>query len=123
MGERQNEARRALIQGLREIALFLEQHPEIPTPSLGVHLDVFVQTRDHLADVARSGSWEKQWIGNYFALRRMFAGDVHLDINIQREQICRRVVTGTRTVAAEPEHTEEIVEWVCDDAIPVLAAN
>lgn len=48
-------------------------------------------------------------------------GDIKLVFSISREKFCQKVVTGTKEIEAYTveAHTEEIVEWVCDD--PVLA--
>lgn len=107
--------RAELIQGLRELATFLETHPEVPTP-VYTALNVFVKTREDLSAVARVGSWQKKSNDQFFWLSRAFAGDpqfpaLTLDINVDRQQVCRRVVTGTKVVPAEPERIVEEVEW------------
>ena len=88
----------------------MEQHPPVTVP-LRVALNVFVETKDALAAHARLTTWEKEYLGNYFFLKKPF-GPVSLEINVHREVICRRVVTGTRE---EPAMTVEVVEWHCDE--------
>ena len=107
-------------KGLRELADFLDANPqlELTTPS---HM-IYVSERDKLAEIARQGSWAKTYRGDYFNLVKTFSGDVTLEVFTDRDAVCRKVVTGHRVVPAQPateEHTVEIVEWVCDDALLV----
>ena len=118
----QDTRRAEVINGLRALADFLESHPAVPYP-VCTRLNAFVATRDELAAVARHGApWAKQSNEQYFWLSRVFAGDprypdLQLDINIDREQVCRKVVKGTKTIPAQPERTIEDVEWICDEAL------
>jgi hypothetical protein len=112
--------RQSLIDGLREIAQFLEDHPDVPTPLIP-RLDAFVYSKEAFSAAARAvgGHQEKKDYGIVIALRRMF-GDVSYDLNIQRDLVCERVVTGTRIIPeqpAVPEHEEEIVEWKCSSVL------
>lgn len=105
------EHRRALVQSLRDCADFLEQHPTVAIPLGPIALNAFVNTKEELAAHARVASWEKCFQDQYFYLKKSF-GLVSLEINAQRELLCRRVVTGTRV---EPEKVVDVVEWICDD--------
>ncbi len=101
-------------QGLRDLADFLELHPEIDA-----HVqtyNVFVYTKEDLSKIARLTSWEKHYEGSYFMLRKQFSDGLKLDINIERTKICKQVVTGQRVIPAVPEHTEDVTEWVCEDS-------
>ena len=106
--------RSAFIQSLRECADFLEQHPSVHVPRY-VTLNVFVNTRDEIADHARATTWEKVYNDDWFYLRREFGCDLSLDITTSRETVCRKVVTGKTLVPAKPEHEIDVVEWICDD--------
>jgi hypothetical protein len=111
--------RSELIQGLRDLATFLESYPEIPTPSFGV--DAWVNSKEELTNASRlGGKWEKRYTGNYFCLGKRF-GPILFEINTERDKVCRRVVVGTETIPAQPERTVEKVEWICDE--PLLAGN
>lgn len=104
-----------IIAGMRELLNFLEAHPEIAV--MTQHYIVYVSA-DELKQMARIGGWQKVYEGQFFTLRRHFSGGQKLDIYTNREAICRKVVTGTRVVPAQPaveEHTEDVEEWVCDD--------
>ena len=113
--------RACVIQGLRDLADFLDAHPNVPVPGSEQTLNVFVDDRATLAAIAREGRWEKHYYTNWFTLVAAF-GPITLHINLDREQVCRKVVTGSRVVparAAEPEHVEEVTEWICED-LPLL---
>lgn len=111
--------RRAFVAGLRELASFVDAHPDLPLPIASNH-NAFVNTKAELAALARSGvRWEKSANGNYFYLRVTFTGGHSFDVNVQREQVCRKVVTGTHLEPAVPAHEVEDFHWVCDE--PLLA--
>ena len=120
-------AREQLIEGLRELADFLAATPQLELSAQTYN--IYVESREELAAIARLSSWRKEFIGDYFILRKTFAG-LTLDVYTKRESVCRAVVTGQRVVPAQPaspEHVEDIVEWVCDDAVllatPALPAT
>lgn len=110
--ERAAARRAAFIQSLRDAAEFLEQHPGVQAPRY-ILMNVFVDTRDDVAAHARAATWEKEFNGPWFSLRKTFGEDLSLDITAPRETVCRKVVVGTQIV---PEREEEVVEWICDDA-------
>jgi hypothetical protein len=113
-----DEKRASVIAGLRACAAFLEAHPGVPTPSYSV-LNVFLKTREDLAPIARAASWDKVHLADWFCLSRAFSEHLKLEVNVPRAAVCRRVVTGTTTIAARPEQIVEQVEWVCEE--PLLA--
>lgn len=116
--DRAAEQRAALIDGLRQLATFLESRPDVPLPVVS-QLNAFVD-KETLAQIARSGKWEKHYIHDWFALRRQFGPAVALDINVPRNEVCRKVVTGTVTVPAvpaQPERVVETIEWVCEESL------
>jgi hypothetical protein len=104
------------IRGLREAADFLDAHPELEVPSTLLTVNVFVESKDELMAMARgSGKWDKGGNDNFFYLTREI-GSVKYDINVQRTQVCKRVVVGTEVI---PQQVVEKVEWICDE--PLLA--
>lgn len=105
--------RQECIAGLRELADFLDAHPEVAAPLYSSLLSR-VNTREDLMAVAQIGGWKKVYEGEYFTLRRTFAG-VTLDVYTDRTTVCRKVVTGQRVVPARPECTEDVFEWVCEE--------
>jgi hypothetical protein len=108
--------RLAYTQGLRDLADFLDTHPDVPEPKYTV-FNVFVYDKAALATAARAARWEKVYNGEWFSLRQTFGEDVSLDINVQRSLVCTRIVTGTRVVPAKAEEIVEEVEWVCHDSL------
>lgn len=110
------ERRQAFIAGLRQLATFYEQQPAIEAP-YGLMVNVSVSTRETMARYARLTSWAKRYLDAWFCLVKEFSGGVTLELNIERGHVCRRVVTGTKVVPAQPEQVVEEVEWVCDDAL------
>jgi hypothetical protein len=119
--EAANNTRSALIQGLRDLADALEQHPGIPEPApVGVNIFLNDNATLQMAAIRRAigGTWEKQATDQFFWIRKRF-GPVSLEVNAYRDQVCTRVVVGTETVEvpdpAAPKVTveREIVRWDC----------
>lgn len=103
----------------RALLDWLEQHPDYINTYSTFRMDVFVDSKDELADAARTmGRADKEVFGSFFTVRKQF-GAHSLDVNAPRDEVCRKVVTGTRHVPTKviEAHEEEIVEWVCDDAL------
>ena len=130
-GQRRAERVTEYIAGLREIADWWEQHPEVEPP-VDQRVLVYVQTKEDLADVARAlGRAEKYGDDNWFGVKRKF-GPIYLDAYGERQTVCTRIVKGTRTVTHEvpdPDATlptitvtEEVedVEWVCEPLLSVV---
>lgn len=118
--EKNDERRRACVSGLRQLADFIEANPSLPVP-YGDNLNVFVGGKDDLARLARVGGvrWEKNATADYFYLKTYFDGGHSYEINIERQKVCRKVVTGTRVEPAKPSQVVEEFHWVCDE--PLLA--
>jgi hypothetical protein len=107
------------ISALREMADFFESHPGVPAPTGLATLYYWSETKEELADIARAlGNAKKYYSNDYFGLHREF-GPFEVMWIIRRGLVCRRVVVGTRTLPAVPEHIVEDVRWECDD--PLLA--
>lgn len=116
-------------EGLRELADWLDQHPEQAEQLREIRALAFPSdTPEGVAEWARAlGSAQKEYTGNdLFKLTRMF-GPVELRAVVYRSAVCTRRVVGTREVVREvPDpaaplievtETEEIVEWDCE---PIL---
>ncbi len=141
---------RELIDGLRAMADFLEEHPQERCHS-DLGLNFHPQTNAAFANCIRGiGKVDKlgkefaayyvvrkQFGGNVYidsgTVQRMDRGNVYIDWNRAREQICTKVVketivrpaeperTVTTVIPAKPERVEEITEWVCPDSLLGLA--
>lgn len=130
------------IAALYELALLLEQNPKLPVPweltghsHLNIHLMSSPDPRGDLATIVKilPGPIEKRvWSAggaSYFdAVAKI--GVIELQVGAYRDQVCERVVTGTREVTktipdptvevpvVEVTETVEDVEWICG---PLLA--
>ena len=117
------DTRQAFIDGLHQIADFLAEHPEVPLPHLGSYvtgeyqptLGVLAQcesqdSRDQrtiLADAARAMGKAEKSTFHEFAIWRRFAGIVFA-VYAERDEVCERVVTGTREVTEEVPDPEAL---------------
>lgn len=116
-----------IANGLRGLADWLDANASVvPEYGIGdpINFDVVCSTKDNLVAAARTGGrWEKVDEGSYFTLRRSF-GPINLDFFITRDKVCRRVVVDTieHPEKVVPAHTEEVVDWVCDEPILAKAA-
>ena len=116
-----SESERAVyVRGLRALADFVEAQTTLPVPC-PTSLNTFVSSKAELVAVVRTTGirWTKDANGDYFYIRVLFEGGHYYDVNVARNQVCRKVVTGTRVVPATPERVVEEFEWVCDE--PLLA--
>jgi hypothetical protein len=122
-------------KGLRALADLLDNNPELILPYDGSNdryglLSVIPgdDSAEQLAAWAKAlpGLKKKQVSGEYLYLTGALHG-LHLQVIGQRDQVCRRVVTGTREVTRtvpDPNaptvtvtETVEDIEWVCE---PIL---
>lgn len=126
---------RELVEGLRAMADFIEEHIELPIEypehtftnwiwgKGSDDAERFADAKARMQIVARAmGSARKVYESGYFDLRRTF-GPITLEFTTNRENVCRRVVKETihhpEETRVVPARTEEVVEWICDD--PILA--
>lgn len=116
------------IISLRDLADYYEQHPETPVPQHpGFNIFASSDAEQAKQQLRNFGSFEKEFLDNWFVARKEF-GPIRLELNAAREQVCRKVVVGTRAIPehiipAQPEtivpaHTEEITEWQCEPILP-----
>ena len=125
--------------GLRAVASFLDDHPEVPLPLLDSHTDHMFTTmaiylvdestaRAELTAIARAmGTANKAASGDRFQVYRDFHG-IRVMAQAPRDQVCTRVVTGvedreveevvTPAVVRKVRKPVEVVEWRCE---PLLA--
>src|SRR5882762_2054563 len=122
------EKRKQYIPGLREMADFLESHPEVICPCTN-ELTIFGASKEQIEIGARAfGKADKVYLSEHFQLRKPFGmGAWHIEFWSPREVVCERVVVDTEEVDEQvfpeqviPAHTKEIVEWRCS---PILATE
>ncbi len=102
---------------MREIYDFLEGHPDVPLPYIGV-MNAFAESQQ-LSEIARAmAPCNKSTDGGFFSLARKF-GSVTLSLNFERDQVCERVIIGTEEIPKKvtEAYTKDIVEWHCPESI------
>lgn len=100
--------------GLRQIADFYDQHPEIPVPRAEI-IYYPVNDKATLFPVIQAlGTFEKDYFDTLFYISKTF-GSVALKFCFMRATICERRVIGKKHIEARfiGAHEEEIVEWDC----------
>ena len=105
------------INDVREMLDYLEATPDLDLPYMSEFNSY--PLAESISDVARMmAPFTKDATKGLFILRRKF-GSVDLEANFLREQVCERVVTGTKEIAEKitPAYTEDIVEWKCPDSL------
>ena len=117
MSKREKE----FVNGLRELADWIEDHPGFVNPAEcdSWYLLKLCHSREDLAKAVQTlGNVEKRPDGNYFNVRRYF-GPLIIEAYISREQVCTKIVKGTRFVPERvvEAYEEQIVEWECSDPL------
>jgi hypothetical protein len=125
---------------LRDLDRILGEHPEIPQPRIdgSIRFGIWVGDVPQLVAAIRraiGGKWDKRPRDNEYGAYFDYVTEWHgfpVAVVTSRDEVCRKVVTGTRTVTRtvpDPEAlakvpmvevTEDVedFEWVCE---PVLA--
>lgn len=127
-----DERRAQTIAGLRAAADFFEANPDAPI-AYSIDLGYHCSDRDEFVAAVRAlGSARKDFNSTFAQAGRRFGGGVEVRYQAYRDQVCERVVVGTKQVEVEepdPEvvaalpkvkrtETVEEVEWRCE---PLLA--
>mgnify|MGYP001566893206 CR=1 FL=1 len=109
--------------GLRRIADWYEEHPDVPLPEAQLTVYAVRDTRETVAQIARAlGTARKEFAehADLMFLVRDFGG-VTLRFCFTRQTVCTRRVIGARFIPArpgEPEREVEVIEWDCE---PILS--
>lgn len=121
----QDEKRADMVRGLRLAADMLA---DINTPlPYQVELEVYWQTNadgtlgdSPTPELARAtmgrtpGGWSKEYSGGLASYVRKLTDTVNYQLHVPRERVCRRIVTGTKTI---PARDVEVVEWQCAEGM------
>lgn len=113
------------VKGLRDMADFFEQHPEVQRP-LDVGFYVIVHDKSELVKAARAlGNCDKT-VDSYYNVQKKF-GRFTLQFCVVRDAVCTQRVVGTKTVTTHKlitpavyQEVEEVVEnvaWDCPEAL------
>ena len=117
--EYQVKERVQFIQALRELADWYDEHQDLRAPTTSVQFNLMCHDKEDLLAMRRAaGLRDKVYSGDYISFRKVLPGPCsYLDIYLYREKVCKKVVTGTRVVPAQPEREVEEYTWECDDAL------
>lgn len=126
-----NSDRHKLIAALRHIANVLENNPLLPAPYFGTEITRVDNLEQMIATgKAYGGFWEKSTDEDSFRLTRKFSDSFAMMVYTARENVCTRVVVGTKVIPATtlpareetymPERVEEVVEWHCPKSLQEL---
>lgn len=123
-----DKQRADFVRGLRELARFLAMHPEVPMP-VAPMINAYTRDREEFTSAALVlGSARKDGNETLFWLKKEFSGGISLDLNVQRETVCTKVILKEevpeqvipaypeQVIPAHPEqvipaHVKEIVKW------------
>ena len=114
--------------GFRKLADFVEQNAGELASIYHPAEVVYVRTKEEMAAHARMlGTANKKYDDDYLHLEKDFGGGVTFRVFTDREQVCRQVQRGTKTVVkpifAPTEKIGEetvavpVMEWVCDEPL------
>lgn len=127
--------REDLVQGLRDLADFIEENPEVPVgeyASVSLYEYVYDEYEEYdyetvtktamqqMKELARLlKPCKKDYAGSQFTLQKDFGEHVTLEFATNRANVCeRKVVEKIEHPASIREAwTEEKVEWVCNDPL------
>lgn len=84
----------AYVRGLREMADFIEAHPELPTPHYGSATSFFwSDLAGFTLALNAMGSFKKQYDEHEVRITREFSGGVQMYASVKREALgCRKIV-------------------------------
>ena len=118
------QERTAVIQGLRDLATFLESKPGLPMP-YSIAALISVHAHEIPAIVREIGNSVKTFDEKWAGFKRNFGGNVHYEIFTARENVCKRVVVGKRQIPAVTieAHDQDIVEWDCGGSVFARSAD
>lgn len=126
----------AYAAGLRELADWIEAHPDIALPAKEIRV-YSLNERDEAAAVLRAlKPCRKEYSDNMFDIKRDF-GAVTLDFVFYRDRVCKARVVGQKEIPEVrepaktieipekiiPAHTEDIIEWDCGEPLLEVPAE
>lgn len=118
------------IQGLRDLAQFIEDHPELSLPLAATFTNYGYDSKAEASMLAAAmRPCKKDYQDTLFSLIKEF-GPHSLRFVFMRNEVCEPVVIGKRIIPAveakmvpaklieaQPEREEEIVEWRCGTSL------
>jgi len=120
VSETQQQKRKEYADGLRAVADWVENtDADLTTLMFSPHtFNLFAWNKEDFDDLSSAigGLREKTLEGTYAIVRRRF-GPHRVEVNINRDKVCKRVQVGEAVVPAQPaveEHVEPVYEWQCE---------
>ena len=116
---------RRYIDGLRELADFLEERPEFVPIGEKLILVYALGKEEFLKSCRLMGSFDKKVEPNFLNAIKKFNSMLTLELYTNRSNVCERVVTKItvpeQVIPAQkeetiPEHEEEVIEWKCPES-------
>lgn len=115
------ERREARLNEVQALLTFLKENPELPVPWYWANTcDAQADDKEQLLQLRKKlGRKVEKVVESYqFGFKKSFGDHVEYSITVPREEVCERVVTGTRV---EPAYTveERVVEeydYICPDS-------
>ena len=122
--------RREYCEGLRALAQFLEEHPELDQPEIYTFQNYVWGKHDFASKLKLLGACRKVYTEYSVSIFKDF-GPIAYGFYIARDNVCERKVVGKKTVPAREAysvpavsaHEEDIVEWECDSILKEVAAE
>jgi hypothetical protein len=120
----QMTAHEAYANGLREMADWIESHPEFALPSTDLYNYALYTKEEAKALLSALKPCSKDYSDDLFYIRRKF-GPVTLSFAFYRKEICIRRKVGEKVVPKQEipqqivparvveEHVEDVYEWDC----------
>jgi hypothetical protein len=112
-----------LIKGLRELSDFMEANDLPYWGTLGFYCNA--KTPQDFSDMVKKlGSFKKTSDHSYLNAIKEFPGGVKLEVFVEKNLTCKKIVVGKKTVPfrdaqvipAVPAHEEDIVKWECPES-------
>lgn len=111
------------VKGLRELADFLESHPDLPMPGTKTYsVEAWLHKLEPAAVAKNMGFCEKIYHDESIGLLRKFHG-VGYQIKFSRNKVCKKVLVGYKSVTRyKTQYTpiqemEAVYEWQCEEPI------
>ena len=113
-------------KGLRDIADFIDAHPELGLPSSEISCYSMDEKKEAAMVLKAAAPCKKAYSDSLFVISKEF-GPLTMKYYFNRKSVCTPRVVGVkvvpatpeRVIQAMPEHVVEIIEWDCE---PILSA-
>lgn len=105
-----DKGRSEYVNGLRELATFLERNEGVPLPETFVRS--FAPIEDLRNLVRAGGLVEKTYGTSTVGVERRF-GNITVSWQTGRDAVCEKVLVGYRTEKQKPKRRRAVYKWTC----------